>query len=113
MAIHRANEPPLALRAAASCRRCATTVICRHCGAEIADRAIVCYRCGAATTEPVRRPPAPRRRVGWLTSVLALALLLFVALYVGQAGTLDLPRPIAWTVAGLALLLLVVRRLQR
>ncbi|HXH07841.1 MAG TPA: hypothetical protein VNI83_14750 [Vicinamibacterales bacterium] len=88
-------------------------MICRHCGTEIADRAIVCYRCGTATTEPVRRPPAPRRRVPWLTSVLALALLVFVALYAGQAGTLDLPRPIAWTVAAIALVLLVVRRVRR
>ena len=33
---------------------------CRNCGTEIADKAIVCYRCGAATTDPVRKPvPVP------------------------------------------------------
>jgi hypothetical protein len=26
---------------------------CKHCGTEIADKAIVCFRCGAATTDPV------------------------------------------------------------
>ena len=29
---------------------------CRNCGTEIADKAIVCYRCGTATTDPVRKP---------------------------------------------------------
>ena len=26
-------------------------MICRNCGAEIADKALICYRCGTATTE--------------------------------------------------------------
>lgn len=29
---------------------------CRNCGTEIADKAIVCYRCGVGTTEPLRKP---------------------------------------------------------
>lgn len=33
-------------------------MICRKCGTEIADKAIVCYRCGTATTE-ARFKPAP------------------------------------------------------
>jgi hypothetical protein len=55
---------------------------CRNCGAEIADKAIVCYRCGAGTTDPVRAPaPIPRRgapgpplSVGLAPLVLALVL---------------------------------------
>ena len=31
---------------------------CRHCGTEIADRALICFRCGAATAEPRVTPPA-------------------------------------------------------
>jgi uncharacterized membrane protein YvbJ len=31
---------------------------CRNCGAEIADKALICYRCGTATTE-ARYQPAP------------------------------------------------------
>ena len=31
---------------------------CRSCGTEIADKAIVCFRCGAGTTDPVRKPAA-------------------------------------------------------
>jgi hypothetical protein len=36
---------------------------CTSCGATIADKAIVCYRCGAPTAAPARRPaPAAGRR---------------------------------------------------
>ena len=59
---------------------------CKYCGTEIADKALICYRCGHATTEPRIKPPAegplferPRRRspVPILIAVLiALALLL-------------------------------------
>jgi hypothetical protein len=46
-------------------------VICSHCQTEIADKALICYRCGRATREPRIRPPAPesifarRRRLRW------------------------------------------------
>lgn len=34
---------------------------CRFCDTEIADKALICYRCGRATTDPkVAPPPAPR-----------------------------------------------------
>jgi len=33
-------------------------VICRHCGIEIADKALICYRCGTATTEAKFKPAA-------------------------------------------------------
>jgi hypothetical protein len=50
---------------------------CRSCGTEIADRALICYRCGAATTE-ARYKPAPigRRRS---TPVIAAAVLAMLA----------------------------------
>jgi hypothetical protein len=91
---------------------------CRHCGTEIADKAIICFRCGAGTTDPVRRPAAarPRRRYrASLDLVVALLLLVFFALYLGVAGTgqLEIPRTIAWSIAGIALLLLVWRRMRR
>jgi uncharacterized membrane protein YvbJ len=51
---------------------------CRNCGAEIADKALICYRCGTATTE-ARYQPAPigrRRSSATLrTIVLVLAIL--------------------------------------
>ena len=59
---------------------------CRACGTEIADKAIVCFRCGAATTDPVRRPVP----VGWgrnpLISLAIAAVLVLLGLYLGQAS---------------------------
>ena len=31
---------------------------CRQCGTEIADKALICFRCGTATTEAKFKPPA-------------------------------------------------------
>ena len=37
---------------------------CRQCGTEIAEKAILCFKCGVPTTERrVAPPPAPRRRM--------------------------------------------------
>jgi uncharacterized membrane protein YvbJ len=61
---------------------------CRNCGTEIADKALICYRCGQATTEPRVKPPAdgslfdrPRRRSPMTMIVAIIILLLLAALY--------------------------------
>ena len=59
---------------------------CRSCGTEIADKAIVCYRCGAATTDPVRKPVAVRPRRRPLTSLIVAAVMALIALYLGYAS---------------------------
>ena len=59
-------------------------MICRHCGIEIADKALICYRCGTATTEAKFKPAAAKRRSSSLLlvgSILAIAVLLIVTLY--------------------------------
>jgi hypothetical protein len=33
---------------------------CRQCGTEIADKALICYRCGTAVTEPTYKPADTR-----------------------------------------------------
>jgi fatty acid desaturase len=59
---------------------------CRSCGTEIADKAIVCYRCGAATSDPVRKPvPVPRSKVSPFRFVGA-ALLALAAIYAWYAS---------------------------
>ena len=60
---------------------------CRSCGTEIADKAIVCYRCGHATTDPVRRPApvAPRRSP--LVVFVVVAALAILGVYLYQAST--------------------------
>jgi len=37
---------------------------CRSCGAEIAANALICYKCGTATSEAKIKPPAARRGLG-------------------------------------------------
>ena len=62
-------------------------MICTNCGTEIADKALICYRCGQATTEPRVKPPVegslfdkPRRRSP-MTMVVAIVILVLLALY--------------------------------
>ena len=59
---------------------------CRTCGTEIADKAIVCFRCGAATTDPVRRPAPVSRGRNPLISLAIAAVLVLLGLYLGQAS---------------------------
>ena len=61
-------------------------MICAHCGTEIADKALICYRCGNATTEPRIKPPAegslferPRRSRLPIVAILVLIVLIALA----------------------------------
>ena len=47
---------------------------CRNCGTEIADKALICYRCGTATTEAKFKPVPlkPRRLPSGLIAALEL-----------------------------------------
>ena len=64
---------------------------CRQCGTEIADKALICYRCGTATTEAKFKAPAaagrrrPRRALGY-TVALALVVLFVILLLLARAG---------------------------
>lgn len=85
---------------------------CRRCGTEIADRAIVCYRCGTATSDPVRKPvPIPTRRSP-VPSLIAAAVLVLCALgaaYVGQtAADPERWRMVTWILAGAAALVIIL-----
>jgi uncharacterized membrane protein YvbJ len=58
---------------------------CVHCGTEIADKALICYRCGRATTEPRVKPPddrslfdRPRRRRVSLTAIVIVLVVLII-----------------------------------
>ncbi|HEY3160417.1 MAG TPA: hypothetical protein VGJ78_15740 [Vicinamibacterales bacterium] len=59
-------------------------MICRHCGTEIADKALICYRCGNATTEPRIKPPAEgplfERPRGSRLPVIVIVLILIAVL---------------------------------
>ena len=59
---------------------------CKSCGTAIADKALICYRCGNATTEPRIKPPdegslfeRPRRSRMPLVAIIILIVLALVA----------------------------------
>ena len=57
---------------------------CRQCGTEIADKALICYRCGTPTTEakfkPVERHDRPASTPALLATSASLAVFLVLAL---------------------------------
>jgi hypothetical protein len=63
---------------------------CKNCGTEIADKALICYRCGQATFEAQRKPaqlgPTWRPGVAALTIGLLLNVLGIAALLEGTSG---------------------------
>ena len=68
-------------------------MICAHCGTEIADKALICYRCGHATTEPRIKPPVegslferPRRRRLPIVAVVLLVVLIALAVLAWLLG---------------------------
>ena len=77
-------------------------MVCRQCGTRIADKAIVCFRCGAPTAEPSARPSAGRRPLGRGPAVLALLVLIAAALIMGQVPTAAVPREVGYALAALA-----------
>ena len=84
-------------------------MICTNCGTEIADKALICYRCGQATTEPRIKPPAPaRRRRSNLASAIALVVLAIAGVLMGQAQD-DVPQYAGFVLAALAAIALALR----
>ena len=88
---------------------------CRNCGTEIADKAIVCYRCGVGTTDPVRKPVAISPRGGGLSLVAAVLPLLLALAALALAGRSGYPREmdIAASVLAVVGVLLLITRLVR
>jgi hypothetical protein len=58
-------------------------MVCRQCGTEIADRALICYRCGTATTEAKYKPPPPPRGLRGLPATIIAVLIAMLLLLAG------------------------------
>ena len=90
---------------------------CRNCGTEIADKALICFRCGTATTEPKFKPPvgAPPRSssASTIARVLALALLVLFAVYMGRIATGGIPRLLSRVAVAIAVVVVVLRAYAR
>ena len=59
---------------------------CRQCGTEIADKALICFRCGASVQEAVHKPyVAPKKKRPLIVYVIfAVLLLIAIALMVAR-----------------------------
>jgi uncharacterized membrane protein YvbJ len=55
---------------------------CRHCGTEIAEKALICYRCGTAVTEAVHKPAQLQKPKRPMLVYVVFAILVVVALVV-------------------------------
>lgn len=80
---------------------------------EIADNALICFRCGHATTEPRIKPPDTRRHPSpFRPSLLALLVLIIAAVFLAVVTRDETPRILSSIVAALAAVLLVWRFVQ-
>jgi hypothetical protein len=90
---------------------------CRQCGTEIADKAIVCYRCGTATTDPVRRPaPAGasrRSRVSLVAAIVPMLLAFILVFLADRSGYPEAFNAAAAVLAAVGVVLLGTRLLSR
>ena len=87
-----------------------TGMLCRNCQTEIADRAIVCFRCGTATTEREQEPlpigdaqsrvQALKRK--WVPLLLAVAFVGFIAFFMTELADGTPPQPIVWLILAFA-----------
>ena len=86
---------------------------CRQCGTEIAEKALICYRCGAATDES-GQPVEEDRPAGrlWAPIVLGVVLLLAVGFFANLAAGGQPVPPAVWLMLGAAGVLLTWRLLR-
>ena len=91
-------------------------MICRQCGTEIADKALICYRCGTATTEAKFKPvDLKARRSSNLAALVVFLVAALVGGYLALTSATDTIRIVgaALALVGIALTargLLVSRR---
>jgi len=88
-------------------------MICKNCGTEIADKALVCFRCGAATFEAKVKPGQPAARRSRVPAVIALIVMVLAALFMSQAASGEAPRLLSWVVAGLGAIVLAWQLMTR
>jgi len=55
---------------------------CRECGTEIAEKALICFRCGASVEEPLTKPYVTKTRKRPLVVYAVFALIVLIALLI-------------------------------
>jgi protein-S-isoprenylcysteine O-methyltransferase Ste14 len=89
------------------------TMHCRSCGTDIAEKALICYKCGTATTEakyqPAVIPRGGRSRLGLVVFVVLLALLAALAVFTGRSSDAAVSRFFPWAAVTLAVAIVALR----
>jgi hypothetical protein len=89
-------------------------VNCRACGAEIADKAIVCYRCGAPTADLPSVTVTPPRRPSNVAAILVMVLIIVAgAVLIPMTRPGSIERIGAWVVAWIVILVAMSRLRRR
>jgi hypothetical protein len=88
---------------------------CRQCGTEIADKALICFRCGTATTEAKFKPATVPSSPASGTVIVLSVLLVFLAasLYIVATAADPVVRGAAGALAALTVGSVVLRRFVR
>ncbi len=89
---------------------------CRKCGTEIADKALICYKCGTATTEAKYQPaplPSKSSSSGLIATVIALALLVAAALYIERISAAGSQQWVTYVAVAAAILVIGIRAYAR
>jgi hypothetical protein len=82
---------------------------CRNCGTEISAKALICYRCGEATTAPRVQPPAPAAQRGPVPVIIAMLVLIAAAAFGLPFLEPGILRLAGWMVLVLAVVIAVWR----
>jgi uncharacterized membrane protein YvbJ len=89
---------------------------CRNCGTEIADKALICYKCGTATTEAKYQPaplPAGGARSSLVPTVIAMALLVAAAVYVERVSATGSEHWVTYVTVAVAVIIIGLRAYAR
>jgi len=89
---------------------------CRNCGASIADKALICYKCGTATTEAKYQPaplPDRSRRSALVPTVIALVLLLLSVLWIERTPGAANSENVVYVTVAAAVIIVAIRAYAR
>ena len=89
---------------------------CRSCGTEIADKALICYKCGTATTDAKYQPaplPGARSRSGLVPTMIAVALLVAAAIYLERASSAGSQQWVTYVAVSAAVIIIGIRAYAR
>lgn len=59
---------------------------CRECGTDIADKALICFRCGASVQEAVHKPYVVTKKKRPLIVYVIFAILVVIAIVLAFLG---------------------------